>query len=110
MMEITKTRKEKDDAVQNDRKLAAEYKDDLEYLNKFQPKVIDQMHSMFKNEGRGLKRVEKKMEEEGRWAPHVGSVNPKYDQGRANESQRLLTISPPPKKEAAKRKKSIYLS
>ena len=41
MMEITKTKVAKDEAIQNDRKMAAEYKDDLEFLNKFQPKVID---------------------------------------------------------------------
>ena len=41
MMEITKTRVAKDEAIQNDRKMAADFKDDLEYLNKFQPKVID---------------------------------------------------------------------
>ena len=76
------------------KKQMLKYKDDLEFLNKLDPEEINDMSSMFKNEGRGIVKRDRINAAVERTQAVIGIHKPKYEAVQRNTSQRLLTIPP----------------
>lgn len=49
---------------------------------------------MFKNEGRGLIRLNKAETEKGKWQPVIGTYKPLYDAVESNDATKLNKIEP----------------
>ena len=82
-----------------------EFNTDLEFLERFSPREVSQMHPSFKNEGRRSIQTHKKAMEIGRWQPAIGTYEPQFDVTRSNDQDKLLGFTPVPDQTASKHMK-----